>query len=433
MPSSTKAEELTIATLTLFELWSYGHTPNFMRLIIESWASHCTGCLRAIVTNRFLNHHRFVFEGFENAPSSSIRWVVLDEADEAALDTARANAERIRQTQKYQTESDSNGLLTLYWAMLEKYGNRFPSRHILLMNLDEYLFPLSAGLRAPAAFSGIFFRPDYYYGSEDNQATFRRRVFNAIQKRLLHRLLDHPQLRVAFFIDPLVADSLKDKGKAQAIYLEEPVRLPERHASSTERTAIRARLGVPADRQMFLLFGEISGRKGVWKLLDSIDELTSGEATRMCLAVVGRAEPIVEQQLAARLEAVVASTSLAIIRRAAYVDESELDDWFMAADVVLAPYTRHFGMSGILLLASAYRKPVISGRRGAMGRLTHKYRLGLTVNPGNRAELARAMGNFLRKTPPGGWKPEAAYAFAKGRSRDKFGEQLLGALRPFLG
>jgi glycosyltransferase involved in cell wall biosynthesis len=431
MQPSNYAEDPTIADLTLFELWSGGHYPNYLRLILESWRDHGTGRLRAIVTNRFLDQHRFVFEGFENTPSSPVRWVTLDEADEAALYAARAYAEGIGKKPPEGTGTRTDGILTLFWALVEKYSRRFPSRHILLMNLDEYLLALSAGRRAPADFSGIFFRPNYYYRSENADASFKQPILNTLQERLVLRLLNHPQLRIAFFIDPCVADSLKGRGSAQVIYLKDPVRLPVPQPKA-ERAATKSRLGVPADRKLFLLFGDITSRKGVWKIIDSLGKLTHEETARICLAIVGHAEAIVEQPLAQRLKAASASTPLMIIRRAAYVDERELGDWFTAADVVLAPYVRHVGMSGILLLAAAYRKPVISQDFGAMGRVTLEYRLGLTADPTNPTDLVRAMRRFLDETPPPDFDPELAYAFAREQSHEQFGETLLGALKPFI-
>src|SRR6185312_3876149 len=91
----------------------------------------------------------------------------IDEADEAALDAARARAQAMDSVSgEASGAADSNTLLALYWTLLQKYGRKFPSRHILLMNLDEYLLPLSAGRAAPADLSGIFFRPNYIYRSK---------------------------------------------------------------------------------------------------------------------------------------------------------------------------------------------------------------------------------------------------------------------------
>ena len=200
-----------------------------------------------------------------------------------------------------------------------------------------------------------------------------------------------------------------------------------------DKVAARLRLGVPAGRKLFLFFGDIAGRKGLWELINSLGALTTEEMQLMCLAVVGHAEPHVERRLAPRLERLAAATPLSIMRRPAYVDEAELGDWFTAADVVLAPYMHHVGMSGILLLAAAYRRPVISQDFGPMGRLTRDYRLGLTVNPSDPSALAGAMRSFLGETPPPVFDPEVAYALAKEQSREKFTDTLLEKLGPYIG
>ena len=432
MQSFPQSEDSTIATLTLLELGSWGHFPMYMRLLLESWRDHGTGGLRAIVTNRFLNAHPFVFEGFENTPDSLIKWAALDAADEASLYALRAVAEDMEGAPSA-TDSHPDGLLKFHWALVEKYGRKFPSHHIFLSNLDEYLFALSTAQRAPADFSGILFRPDFYYRSEFPETSLRWRAFTGLQEQLIFKALNHPQLRVAFFLDPWVAESLKGKGTAEVFCLKEPVWIPEHAPSPAERGEARMRLGVPADRKLFLLAGDISGRKGVSKVLESVACLTPEESKQICLAIVGRAEASFEQRLASKVEAVATSTSVSVIRRAEYVDKSELNDWFVAADVVLVPYIRFVQMSGILLLAAAHRKPVISAGRGALGRLTRENQLGVTVDPGDPAELARAMVSFLGKAPPKGWDPDVAYACAQERSADKFGKRLLNALRPFLG
>jgi glycosyltransferase involved in cell wall biosynthesis len=433
MQSFPQSEDSTIATLTLFELGSWGHFPMHMRLLLEAWRDHGTGNLRAIVTNRFLNAHRFVFEGFENTPDSSIKWATLDDADEASLYALRAIAEGIEGALPNATDSYPDGLLKFHWALVEKYGRKFPSRHILLLNLDEYLFALGAAQPAPADFSGIFFSPDFFYRSEFPETSFRRSVFNRLQEQLVLRTLNHPQLRVVFFLDPWVAESLRGKGTAEVFCLKEPVLIPERVPSSADRAETRLRLGVPGDRKLFLLAGDINGRKGVWKVLESVACLTPEESSQICLAFVGRAEASFEQELGPKLEAVATSTSAAVIRRAGYIDDRELSDWFVAADVVLVPYVRFVRVSGILLLAAAHRKPVISASLGALGRLTRENLLGVTVDPGDPSELARAMVSFLGNAFPPGWDPDVAYAYAQERSADKFGERLLDALGPFLG
>jgi glycosyltransferase involved in cell wall biosynthesis len=420
-----------VAELTLFELWSGGHTPNYIRWLVEAWQSQGPGTLRAIITNRFLKQHEYVFRDLLNVPGSVIRWTAIDDADEVAIEAARTRAQAVDSASGKASETAGDDtLLSLYWTLLQKYGRKFPSRHILLMNLDEYLLPLSAGRAAPADLSGIFFRPNYIYRSKAVSDEFR--IFDVVQEQLVRRSLNHPQLRLVFSYVPEVAEGLHGRETAKVIHLHNPVQLPTRHASLVEKATIRSRLGVPADRELFLFFGEIRGPKGLWKLLDSLRFLRADQEARICLAIVGQAEAVVEQRLASELKEIGASTQLMILRRAAYVDDTELFEWFTAADVVIAPYVRHAGTSGILLLAAAYRKPLISQDYGAMAKVVRENSLGLTVDTNDPTQLARAIGRCLGETPPHEWNAEKAYGFALNHSHEKFGQTLIGALQPFL-
>jgi hypothetical protein len=129
-----------VAELTLFELWSGGHTPNYIRWLVEAWQSQGPGTLRAIITNRFLKQHEYVFRDLLNVPGSVIRWTAIDDADEVAIEAARTRAQAVDSASGKASETAGDDtLLSLYWTLLQKYGRKFPSRHILLMNLDEYL------------------------------------------------------------------------------------------------------------------------------------------------------------------------------------------------------------------------------------------------------------------------------------------------------
>ena len=363
-----------VAELTLFELWSGGHTPNYIRWLVEAWQSQGPGTLRAIITNRFLKQHEYVFRDLLNVPGSVIRWTAIDDADEVAIEAARTRAQAVDSASGKASETAGDDtLLSLYWTLLQKYGRKFPSRHILLMNLDEYLLPLSAGRAAPADLSGIFFRPNYIYRSKAVSDEFR--IFDVVQEQLVRRSLNHPQLRLVFSYVPEVAEGLHGRETAKVIHLHNPVQLPTRHASLVEKATIRSRLGVPADRELFLFFGEIRGPKGLWKLLDSLRFLRADQEARICLAIVGQAEAVVEQRLASELKEIGASTQLMILRRAAYVDDTELFEWFTAADVVIAPYVRHAVVTDRLRsYPAAFR---------AIG-LTAEHDRGLRAN--NRAE-----------------------------------------------
>jgi glycosyltransferase involved in cell wall biosynthesis len=426
------ANEPEITSLTLLELWAHGHSPNFMRILLEYWRDHGPGTVRAIVTQQFLDAFPHVFEGFTNVRGSPVRWAALDAEDEAALVATREFANNLGG----KTAKPLDGLplpnAGFSWALLDKYFTRYPTRHILLMNLEENLIALGSQKRAPASISGIIFSPGFHYRAEMAEASFRMRAFISIQDRLVRdRILSHPDLRGLFFLDQAVVNGLKDAGTAVVAYLPDPVRLPEHLPTAKEVADTRRRFGVPPDRKLFLLFGDLRPRKGLWKLFAALVHLTPEECAKVSLAIVGHAEPQVEERIAVEIAA-LADKPIAVVRESRYVSDQERDLWFDIADVILAPYIRHIGSSGVLMLAAAHRKPSISQDFGLMGRLTRENRLGVTADTRDPRDLARAMRDFLGPALPPGWDPEVAYAFAKSQPCERFGAALVDTMRPFM-
>jgi glycosyltransferase involved in cell wall biosynthesis len=424
------ARDDEVAALTVLELWAQGHVANFMRILIEHWRDHGPGTLRAIVTRQFLAAHPHVFEGFENVAGSPVRWALLDPEDETVLRAAQEF------TSGESAKAEGPVVLphsaTYFSALLERCVRRYPTRHVLLMNLQENILSLGALNRVPASLSGIIFLPFFFYRSERANASFGIRMFNAMQDRLVRtRLLSHPDLRVVFFLDQAVVDWLNGAGTTRVVYLPDPVRLPDRLLSPEEAADTRRRFAVAGNRKLFLLFGDLRPRKGLWKLFAALRELTAEECARAAIGLVGHAEPAIEDRIA-KETAALSGNPISVIRRPGYVSDAERDAWFDVADVVLAPYLRHTGSSGVLLLAAARRKPVISQDFGLMGRLTRENRLGVAIDTFDPKALAQAMRGFIGAAGPPEWHADKAYAFARSQSEERFATVLIDSLRPFM-
>jgi glycosyltransferase involved in cell wall biosynthesis len=416
----------------LFELWQHGHAPNLLRIFLEYWRDHGPGAARAIVTRQFLADFPQVFEGFANVPGSRIRWEALDPEDEAALLAAREYANNLIVKEADQSDSDARSRVDLAWDFLGKYIARYPTRHILLMNLEESLIALGAHKRAPASFSGVVFLPWFHYRAEMAEASFAMRAFISMQDRLVReRIRLHPDLRVLFFLDEEVVSGLKASGMSGVAYLPDPVRLPEYAPTAAEVADMRSRFGIPPGRKLFLMFGDLRPRKGLWKLFAALSHLAPDECAKVSVALVGHSEPVIEERIALEISA-LADRPISIIREARYVPDRDRDAWFDVADVILAPYVRHVGSSGILMLAAAHRKPSISQDFGQMARITRENSLGVTADTRDPMDLARAMRDFLGPALPPGFDPDAAYAFARSQSLDRFGAALVDGLRPFM-
>jgi glycosyltransferase involved in cell wall biosynthesis len=158
-------------------------------------------------------------------------------------------------------------------------------------------------------------------------------------------------------------------------------------------------LGILPDRTVFLLFGSLDGRKGIHQLLEALQLMPDALGQRLCLLLVGKIDPADKPQVDARMTALAQAQSVQIIVQDTFIPDAAIDAYFRRADVILAPYQRHVGMSAILVRAAGAQKPVLSSSYGLMGELTRRYRLGLAVDSTVPDEIAQGLMRFLSESP----------------------------------
>ncbi|NJL56496.1 glycosyltransferase, partial [bacterium] len=146
-------------------------------------------------------------------------------------------------------------------------------------------------------------------------------------------------------MDPFAVEGINQLDQAgKAIHLADPVEVNA--IASVTAAELRQRLGIEGDRQVFLLFGALNGRKGIFQLLEAMPLLSESLCQRICLLFVG--ESSVAERIETQVAAVCAARPIQVVRHYEFVAEEEVRAYFELADVVLAPYQRHVGMSGIL-------------------------------------------------------------------------------------
>ena len=69
------------------------------------------------------------------------------------------------------------------------------------------------------------------------------------------------------------------------------------------------------------------------------------------------------------------------------------------SDVVLAPYQRFVGSSGVLMWAARAGRPVLAQEFGLVGRLTRDHRLGAVADSSDPAHLAREIERMIVHGP----------------------------------
>jgi glycosyltransferase involved in cell wall biosynthesis len=286
------------------------------------------------------------------------------------------------------------------------------------MYFDSILLSLAVLRRFPCPLSGIYFRPIFHYRNFAQFTPSRHeRLLQRRDKFVLSRLLNHSQLKTLFCLDPFAAEELNQfKSKVKSIYLPDPVQLYSTSNSQIEK--LRENLGIQPERKVFLMFGVPQSRKGIYQLLEAITSLSSELCRKLCLLLVGpiSSEPQVLKQSTELSDAL----PIQLIIQDQFVPDQDIQPYFQLADVVLAPYQRHIGMSAILVRAAAAGKPVLSCKYGVMGETVKRYKLGLTVEASQPTEIAQGLTQFLLNPPEQFCEVNGLKSFAEQNSAEKF-------------
>jgi glycosyltransferase involved in cell wall biosynthesis len=392
--------------LLIFAPWCYGHHPTYLRHLINYWCQHQpVGRLDIVVLPSFLHEHADVVELTQQGDRSSIHFVTTTPEEQSALELATSNVTRAFQQ----------------YRLICKYAKQLKATQGLILYFDSCLLPLVLGAKLPCPFSGIYYRPTLHYSNFANDTPpWKERVQTWKERGFLFRIQRHPSVRTLFSLDPLAVPSIaKLGGKTNVVHLPDPA--PFVYASDRPVERLRQQLGIDLDRKVFLCFGRLSeGRKGVPQLVEAVASLPSDLCQKLCLLFAGEPEGSGKEQLETWLAPIRDSQPVQIVNSSGYIPESEVPTYFQLADVVLAPYQKHIGMSGILLLAAAAQKPVLSSSYGLMGEMVRRYGLGLAVDSTVPSEIAQGLTQLLERDGDRVCDRTKMKAFAEENSAERF-------------
>ena len=365
--------------VVLFDLKHTGHHANYIGHLVKHWKIFkLAGKLYVVVSPKFMDRHQAIVNLVAKDDASSIEFVPISSSEFKAVQNSK-------------TTFDKMNCNLREWSLLCQYIIRLKANHCLIMYLDTCELPLLLGLRPPCPFSGIYFRPTFHYNSFLAEKLSRKEVLQQWRDRLfLDRTLRNPQLHTLFCLDPLVDQSIKKLyPSARAVPLVDPVETPAIQLADTE--ALRVKHKVLDDRKVFMVFGSIDSRKGIYNLLDALKLLSPKICKTYCFLILGSASPTDQARICEEVDLICQDRPLQIVTRFEFISDAEVQAYFQLTDVVLALYQRHVGMSGILLLAAAAQKPVVSSNYGLMGELTRRYGLGTTIDSTSPKEIAEKL------------------------------------------
>ena len=418
LPADSQIEDAqTQNRIMLFEMAIDGHHSIYIQHLVRYWCEQgLSGNFYIVVTAEFVSECAEVMAIAQQYPQSNISFLPLTPAEAATL-TSSPSSFFQRKARAWQE-----------WALLCAYAKKLRATHCLLASFDFFIWPFVLAQKPPCPISSIYFKPTFHYASFPGYIpTIKSRLQQQEERLLLSLAFRQSYLHRLFCLDSLAVEALnKGRTKNKAVALADPVEIP---IAQTPLTELRSQLNIATDRKVFLLFGELTERKGIAQMLEAIALLPAELCEKVCFLLVGRCSLAAKQRFQTKIVQVQRTQPVQIIEQYEFISQQAVQNYFQLADVVLAPYQKHVGMSGILLQAAAAQTPVLSSDYGLMGELVRRYQLGLAVDSTRPVELRKALSQFLQDPTDTFYSPVKMKQFAEQNTVEKFASTILNAVR----
>lgn len=387
--------------LLIFDLDVVGHHPGYLRYLLCHWPA---GDIQLIfvVSPEFAKRHPDVVH---MPTAAQVAW------------------QPVTQQELQWYEKSKRSLVRHSWAewrLYCRYAKKVKADQGLIMYIDRFQLPMALRFFLPCKTSGIFFRPKFHYGQFAGSRPRRSEQVRRLREQWLWRsALRHPQLKTLFCLDPLAVVPLRALGgSSTVVHLPDPVEVSSQ--PTTVVTALQQELGIAPERKVLLLFGMIDRRKGIYQVLEALQQLSPAQQAQLTLLLVGQVAKTDCANIIAIITRIQRDTPLQIVLHNCFVPEDKVPVYFALADVVLALYQHHVGSSGILLWAAATGKPVLASDYGLMGEVVRQHRLGVTVDSTDTSAIATELSHFLEQSTVPSFLPTAATQFASENSTGAF-------------
>jgi len=315
------------------------------------------------------------------------------------------------------------------WLTMRRYLHYTGARSGFFLSLDLLSLPLALGLSARGkSVSGILFRPSVHYGALGPYRPSAAEKLRDLRKDILYRLmLRNRTLAMVLSLDPFfpahAAARYSHGTKVQA--LPDPAHPPP----TSDDTRPSPPDFKPQGRVGFLLFGHLTERKGPLALLEALALLEPHIGARIAVLFAGRVDPALRGSLELRRRMLISQHPEIWLRiEDRRLDAFELSALIRRSDVVLAPYQRFVGSSGVLLWAAREGRPVLAQDYGLVGRLTREHRLGLVADSSSPLSLAVEITRMVEEGPDSFIDKRAAQAYAASHTPHIFASIILSSV-----
>lgn len=157
-----------------------------------------------------------------------------------------------------------------------------------------------------------------------------------------------------------------------------------------DQVEARTRLGLPLDKKLVLVFGEISQRKGVKRILAALQLMQRDD---LLVLFAGRIKADAKMDIE-RVQ-VDAEAGKKLLLHDRHIAEADVSAYFYAADAVLSDYPKWFKVSsGVFTRALASGRVAIIPRHGINYKVASALGVGLTYRSECVLSLAKALDSF---------------------------------------
>ncbi len=335
------------------------------------------------------------------------------------------------QTAEYDNCTQANVIKRSFhiWYTAMRYLAELDADHVHFQHLDYVQLPLALQLKTPGrqTVSGVLFRPMSHY-AELGHLLKLKEILSRFRKNITHpAILRNSCLTTMFSLDsyfvPFARRHFTHGNKV--VVLPDPSLYPG------------ARVCEPPDRDprlsnkrtSFLLFGSLAPRKGIFKLLNAIERLSAESQRRTRFVLAGKLDASIEEEFLAaadHLRKTNPEIHLQIENR--YLEQSELVDRIGECDVILAPYQRFVGSSGVILWAAGARKPAITQDFGCVGEMVKEFEMGLAVDTTDPDQIAWAIEESLTQGPANLHNPSKMSELARRHTPERFADAVFTSI-----
>jgi len=177
------------------------------------------------------------------------------------------------------------------WNVMKKYMKVTGADHGYFLYLDYMPFPLA--LRFPflpdKKVSGLLFRPSVHDIYINKESTFKEKIINW-RKRLFYRLmLNNSTLFFVHTLDPYFTPYARQHfpNGHKVFHLPDPSMFPTDRIYLSDDDCVLANSVIKENRKLFILFGGLTRRKGVMKVMEAIEFLEVEYASQIVLIFAG--------------------------------------------------------------------------------------------------------------------------------------------------